>query len=339
MRSIYLLAALIIAASSWSRQTLRSFRLSGTAQGTSWHLNYFAVDSVISKQSVDSILANIDSALSLYKDYSTIVEFNNSKRGVRGNVHLLQVARRALEVSKHTAGLFDITVAPLVHAWGFGPKSVQSTPSAEHIKCILECVGYRKLAIVKDSLIKTTPCVSIDMNGIAQGYTVDVLASYLRQRGLRNYIVELGGEVRVSGTRHPGSEPFRIGIEAPGVDNFTAMQKIVYLRKGALTTSGNYRRFRENGSQISHTIHPVTGYPVKNEIISATVFAPDAITADAYDNVMMLMGINDAISFIEKNPRLAAYLIYTDESGLVRDTMSSEFRKLVYARRKVKSQK
>jgi thiamine biosynthesis lipoprotein len=329
MRSIYLLTAVIIVAAHWSPQTLRSFRLSGTAQGTSWHLNYFAVDSVIGKQSIDSILVNIDSALSLYKDYSTIVEFNNSRRGVRGNVHLLQVARRSMEVSKHTAGLFDITVAPLVHAWGFGPNSVQSTPSAKHIRCILDCVGYRKLAIIKDSLIKTTPCLSIDMNGIAQGYTVDALASYLRQRGLRNYIVELGGEVRVSGSRHPGGEPFRIGIEAPGVDNFTAMQKVVYLRKGALTTSGNYRKFRENGSLISHTIHPVTGYPVKNEIISATVYAPDAITADAYDNAVMLMGVNDAISFVDKNPPLAAYIIYTGEGGVVRDTVSSRFKKLL----------
>jgi FAD:protein FMN transferase len=334
MRSIYLLTALIIVAAPWNRQTLKSFQLSGTAQGTSWHLNYFAVDSVIGKQSVDSILANIDSALSLYKDYSTIVEFNKSTRGVKGNVHLLQVARRAMQVSKHTSGLFDITVAPLVHAWGFGPKGVQSTPSAKHIKCILDCVGYRKLAIVKDSLIKATPCVSIDMNGIAQGYTVDVLAGFLRQRGLRNYIVELGGEVRVSGTRHPGGESFRIGIEAPGVDNFTAMQKVVYLRNGALTTSGNYRKFRENGSLISHTINPVTGYPVKNEIVSATLFAADAITADAYDNAVMLMGVNDAISFIEKNPHLAAFIIYTDESGIIRDTTSSRFKELLSRSRK-----
>ena len=243
---------------------------------------------------------------------------------------LVNVIKKAQQVYKATHGLFDITIYPLTEAWGFGPKKMDIVPGAATIKKLVSCVDSRLLYWKGKKLMKKKPCVQLDANGIAQGYSVDVLADFFEQNGIQNYLVELGGEIRIKG-RKPGNEKMSVGIESPGEEmDFSLIEKVVYLDKGAITTSGNYRRYYESkGKKISHLLNPKTGYSLQNELISVTVYAKDAITADGYDNAIMAMGLKKGLAFVEKNKELAAHFIYRKKDGTVADTMSSRFRVLL----------
>lgn len=309
---------------------LKKIQLNGTAQGTTYHITYYAADSVVKKKQIDSILNKIDSSLSLYKPYSLINQFNNSKDGLIVDGHFSKVVRKAQQVYKNTDGLFDITVYPLTAAWGFGPQKPDSMPDAAMIRKILPCVNSDLIYWKGNKLMKKKPCVKIDANGIAQGYSVDVLADFFEKNSIQNYLIELGGEIRVKG-RKPDNEKMSVGIETPGEEaDFSLIEKIVYLDKGAITTSGNYRRYYEsNGEKISHLLNPKTGYSLQNELISVTVYAKDAMTADGYDNAIMAMGLIKGLAFVEKNKDLAAHFIYRKNDGTVVDTTSNRF-KILY---------
>jgi thiamine biosynthesis lipoprotein len=310
----------------------QKIQINGTAQGTTYHITYYAADSSISRWQIDSILKKIDTSLSVYNPQSLITRFNQSDTGIVMDNHFRTVLKKSLQTWQQTAGVFDITVSPLVQAWGFGPKKVNQLPDSATLKALQTCVSSNNLYVQGNRLKKRKPCVQIDVNGIAQGYSVDVLAAFFETNGITNYLVELGGEIRVKGRKQPGNEKMKIGIEAPGEDDFglSMMQKIISFEKGAITTSGSYRKFYESeGKKITHIIDPRTAWPAQNELISVTVFAPDAITADAFDNALMVMGLQKALRWVEKRKDLAAHFIYRTSSGAVADTASSRFYKLV----------
>ena len=298
-------------------QDIQKIQLSGFAQGTTWHITYYAKDSVLKKTQADSILSQLDSALSIYKPWSLISRFNASHNGITVDEHLAAVVKTSIEAWEQSGGVFDITIQPLVAAWGFSAKPVKKYPDSAKIHSLLRCTGTDKIKLQGRRLIKTKPCITIDVDGIAQGYSVDVIANFLEQNNINNYIVEIGGELRIKGRKKPGNEKMKIGIEAPGdyVFESPVMQKIIAVDEGAVTTSGSYRKFHEsNGKKFSHTIDPKTGYPTQNELVSVTVYANDAITADAYDNVLMAMGLQKALAFAEEKEDLAAYF---DGPGLL----------------------
>ncbi len=308
----------------------KKIQIDGLAQGTTYHIIYYASDSLVYKAQVDSILNKIDSSLSLYKSYSLINQFNHSKNGMIVDFHFTKVVKKAIEIYHQTNGLFDITVEPLTSLWGFGPAKATTIPDSVTIKNILPCVNSGLLYWKGKKLMKKKPCVQLDANGIAQGYSVDVLAEFFERQGIKNYVIELGGEIRIKG-RKPGYKKMSVGIETPGEEGpFSAIEKVVYLDQGAITTSGNYRRYYENkGNKISHLINPKTGYSLQNELISVTVFAKDAITADGYDNALMAMGLKNAIAFVEKRKDLAAHFIYRKNDGTIADTVTKRFRILL----------
>jgi thiamine biosynthesis lipoprotein len=309
---------------------VQKIQLSGHAQGTTWHITYYAQDSMVSKRSVDSILSVLDSSMSIYKPYSLISRFNRAQKGITLDKHFEKVIAKSIEVWKASEGLFDITVMPLVEAWGFGAKKVTQYPDAAKIRSLLRCVGTGKLRLQGNCLFKKTPCITIDVNGIAQGYSVDVIADFLESKQIADYIVEIGGEIRVKG-RKPGNEKMKIGIEAPGdyTVDIPVMQKVIALDSGGITTSGSYRQYHEsNGKKFSHNIDPRTGYPSQNELISVTVYAADAMTADAYDNVLMTMGLEKGLQFVEGRKDIAAYFIYKKNDGSVADSASAAFKRL-----------
>lgn len=330
MRLLLLLILVVLGANrsvEWKR-----YAIAGTAQGTTYSIIYFAKDNVITKSVIDSVLMSLDSSLSLYKPYSRINQFNNSAKGIMSDQHLSEVVKKSIATYKATNGLFDITVQPLVQAWGFGVTKTNTVPDATAIKNILFCVNTKLLRLKRNRLSKTKPCVKIDLNGIAQGYSVDVLATLLEKSGVKNYIVELGGEISVKGRKQPWGEKMKIGIESPNQDAFEnhPLQKIIELDAGAITTSGSYRQYYESkGQKITHLINPKTGYPQQNELISVTVYAKDAITADAYDNALMLMGLKQALAFVERRKDLAAYFVYKNANGSIADTACSAFLKLM----------
>jgi thiamine biosynthesis lipoprotein len=310
--------------------SIKPFHIAGYAQGTTYHITYYALDSIVAQRQTDSILNGIDSSLSIYKPYSLISRFNNSTRGLRMDRMLRTVVERSLEIYKETSGISDITVAPLVEAWGFGIKSIEDIPSSDAIARLMPCIGSDKLEVRGDSLIKTTPCVRIDVNGIAQGYSVDIVADFLERMHIADYLVEIGGEIRVKGRHGTSGRKMSIGIESPSDDGFNQLpiRKVILLDHGAVTTSGNYRKYYEaGGKKISHLIDPKTGYPFQNEMISVTVLAKDAITADGYDNALMGMGLKKAMKFVAGKKDMDAYFIYHKPDGAVADTASAGFYK------------
>lgn len=330
-RSPLLILACCILCSFLTKNEKRKIQITGPAQGTTYHITYYAKDCVVIKSQIDSLLAVIDHSLSLYKPNSLINQFNQSPAGLVVDEHFIAVTKAAQSIFKKTNGLFDITIGPLTKAWGFGPVKPDSLPTRKTIRSLLPCIDSRLLYWEGKKLKKKKPCVQLDANGIAQGYSVDQLGLLLEQNGISNYLVELGGEIRVKGKKWPEETKMSVGIEAPDEDLApVAMKKIVWLNKGALTTSGNYRRYRESGGKhLSHLINPHTGYPFDNELISVTVYAPDAMTADAYDNALMGMGLIQALNFVEKQPGLGAYFIYRQRNGNIADTASRIFRSLL----------
>lgn len=317
---------------SFRQPALKQFLIQGFTQGTSYQITYYAEDRIITKAQVEYILAQLDSSLSIYKPYSLISRFNRAACGLQADKHLRMVVRKSLEVSQKTEGAFDITVQPLVQAWGFGAEPVSALPDSATIQLLLKCVGTGKVNLHRNQLRKTAPCVRIDVNGIAQGYTVDVLADYLEKEGIRNYLIEVGGEIRVKGRKQPGGELMSIGIEGPDTEtsNVFPIQKVIRLASGAVTASGNYRKYYQSGKRIiSHLIDPKTGYPVQNELISVTVWARDAITADGYDNALMGMGLEKALQFVSRQKDMEAYFIYHKTDGTVADTATTGFYKLM----------
>ena len=307
-------------------EELQEFKIKGYAQGTSYSITYYAKNEWVKKSNVDSILLVIDQSMSLYKSNSMINKFNDSTSGMLVDFHFMEVYKRANAIFKDTNGKFDVTVAPLVQLWGFGPKKIEKFPNEATIKNALSCVGMEKISQHKLFLKKESPCVNIDFNGIAQGYTVDVIAAYLRIKKINHFMVEVGGELCINGTK-PDGQLFKVGIEGP-VNN--ELKRILQFKKGAITTSGNYQKYLMNGNQrISHLIDPKTGYSLKNEMVSVTVFAKDATTADGYDNAFMAMHVKEALEFVQKRRNMEIYIIYIKENGKLADTLSTGFKKLI----------
>lgn len=306
---------------------IKRFQLNGFAQGTTWQVTYYATDSLISQESIDDIFDEIDLSMSLYRSNSLINKFNASEKGIKADLYLKSVVQKSIEIYKISNGTFDITVKPLVQAWGFGVKNVSINPDKKSIKSILKCIGSDKIFLKNDSLLKSKSCVEIDLNGIAQGYTVDIIADFLETRNITNYLVEVGGEIKVKGKKSDGSN-FNIGIETPDIISELPFRKIVSIKEGAITTSGNYRKFRLQGNKkLSHLINAKSGYPIDNEMISVTVWAKDAITADAYDNVLMNLGVNQSLKLLKNTADIEAYFIYLDKKGHVTDTATNGFSK------------
>jgi FAD:protein FMN transferase len=223
---------------------------------------------------------------------------------------------KSVEVSKNTDGAFDATVMPLVNAWGFGPKRKTRVDSTV-IDSLLKFIGYKLIELKDNKVIKKDVRVQLDFNAIAQGYSTDLISEFLASKGISKYLVEIGGEVYAKHKKLNG-DYWKVGIEKPeeNIATTNPLKAIVRLKNKALSTSGNYRKFYvENGIKYSHEINPKTGYPAHNTLLSASVFAKNCITADAYATAFMVMGLEKTIKFLTKNPNIEVYLIYSNTDG------------------------
>ncbi|MBD0724921.1 hypothetical protein B6A10_07000 [Flavobacterium sp. L1I52] len=290
-------------------------KIEGNAQGTTYHISYIAPDNKNYKRDIDSILKIIDLSMSTWIPNSIISKINDNDKNISIDNYFAEVFKKSIEVSEKTNGYFDITIAPLVNFWGFG-ATPKKTIDKSKIDSLVQLVNYKMLKLEGNKIIKQNPKIQIDFNAIAQGYSVDILANYLENKGIANYLVELGGELKTKGRK--GDENWKIGIDTPN-EKPTAenpLKAIIILDNKALATSGNYRKFyEENGQKFSHIINPKTGYPARQNLLSATVIANDCITADAYATVFMVMGLEQSKVFLEKNKelKLEVYFIYNDK--------------------------
>ena len=286
----------------------------GSVFGTFYSITY-QCDNDLQKE-IEAELKKVDQALSMFNQESIISKVNRNEK-VELNEMFLQVITLAQKVSQDTDGAFDITVAPLVNAWGFGFKTGDK-PSGTSIDSLMSTVGYKKISLKGRQLFKENKNTMLDCSAIAKGYGSDVVAAFLRKRGIDNFMVEIGGEVVTQGISEK-RVPWRIGVTKPTDDSLSVdneLQTVLNVTNKAMATSGNYRNFYyKDGKKYAHTIDPKTGYPVQHSLLSATVLADNCATADAYATSFMVMGIEKAKGVLERHPELMAYFIYTDESG------------------------
>jgi thiamine biosynthesis lipoprotein len=282
--------------------------------GTFYTVTYQSEENL--QKEIVAELMKVDSALSMFNEQSIISHINREKGG-EANEMFMEVFHKAMEVSKETDGAFDITVAPLVNAWGFGFKDGEM-PTRHQVDSIRRFIGWQKVSAKGNTIKKSDRRVMLDCSAIAKGYGVDMVAQLLKSKGITNYMVEIGGEVITSGIS-PRRVPWRIAVIKPTDDTLSVnneRQAVLNVTDKAMATSGNYRRFYyKGGKRYAHTIDPRTGYPVQHNILSATVLAPDCTTADAYATSFMVMGLEKAQAILEKHPELMAYLIYTDKDN------------------------
>ena len=286
----------------------------GMVFGTIYHITYQS-DTNYQKE-IEAELQKVDHSLSPFNKTSIISCVNRNEK-VKVDEMFSEVFQLAEKISGDTDGAFDITVAPMVNAWGFGFKT-GNPPTKQTIDSLRAIVGFHTVSLQDGYVIKKNPKTMLDCSAIAKGYGTDVVARFLKKKGVQNFMVEIGGEIVVNGNSEK-LQPWRIGINKPTDDSLNinqAIQDVVSVSNIAMATSGNYRNFYyKNGKKYAHTIDPKTGYPVQHNILSATVFADDCATADAYATSFMVLGLDGAKKILEKHPELCAYLIYSDQKG------------------------
>lgn len=289
--------------------------LQGLVQGSYYAITYYDEEGRNFQQEIDSIFHAVDMSVNLWVDSSVICKVNRNEEVALDQIFIenFEVAQRAAALSD---GYFDPTISPLVSAWGFSAKNPQLPPLTSHlIDSLKQLVDYRKVRIEDGKLIKENPAMKLDFNAIAQGYTTDLVGALLEAKGIKSYIVDVGGEIFARGTK-PDGKPWVVGIEKPSADwdSERVVQQRVELEDKGIVTSGSYRKYVErDGKRYSHCIDPMTGYPVEHNLLSATVIAENATWADALASVCMVMGMERSLELIKTLEGVEVYYIFVND--------------------------
>ncbi len=354
----FLWSVLVVSVSSCRQElkktTAEEFRMevSGEAQGTTWTMVYYDLQGRNFKPQVDSILKEIDRSVSTYLKGSVIDRWNHSDSGTFVDPLFVELLKISWSVYNSTSGAFDPTVMPLVKYWGFGPEKYEQPDlvEAEAIDSLRGLLCFDRLRLRRnqrsfklESLIHDTlstdsfflskpfPQAQLDFNAVGQGWSVDKVVEFLDAKGIKVYFLELGGEIR-AGQPKPDGSLWRFGVDKPIEDlEERELQAIVALRNKGLATSGNYRKFyMKEGVRYAHTIDPATGYPVKHNLLSATVVSDEAAIADAYATAFLVMGQDSTLSFIEEKSYLNNYVyLISSENGVFTTEVSPEIEALI----------
>lgn len=309
----------------------RPIRVEGQTMGTTYHITYFDEHQRYLKTAIDSLLMKVNASINTYSPHSEVSRFNKSSSGFRFKLpYFYPIIKRSIEIAEASNGAFDPTIMPLVNAWGFGPgkATILTQPAIDSIK---QYVGFEKLRLTPDSIVKRDPRVQLDFGGIGQGYGADMIIDFLRSKGIVNMLVELGGEGVACGKNLQKDKPWQIGITDPHSTYENQFFKAyVAVADRSFTTAGNYFNYREiDGKKYSHTIDPASGYPVDLPLLSVSVFAADCITADAWDTALMVMGHTNAIEVLSHHPELDAILFYTGANGKVETYITERIKPFV----------
>jgi FAD:protein FMN transferase len=323
--SFFLLLVFVSSACKEKKPVFANFN--GQAQGSTYSIVYDNRKSINPEElkvKVEKILHDFDMSLSIYKDSSIISKINRNEEAVP-DLYFTEVFNKSALISAMTDGAFDITVGPLVKAWGFGPDGHKNFKESKR-DSLLKLIGMNKVSLVNGRIVKADPHMYLDVNAIAQGYSVDVICRFFDNLGVKNYLIEIGGEVRAKGTK--AGALWRIGIDKPVDNNLSpgeTLEAVIKISDKALATSGNYRKFYiEDGVKYSHEIDPKTGYPAKNTLLSVSLLADDCAMADGIATACMVMGKDKTIEFLGRHPEFEAYLVYSDESGNFKTWMSAK---------------
>lgn len=303
--------------------------LQGLAQGSYYAITYFDEEGRNFQHEIDSIFHAVDMSVNLWVDSSVICKVNRNEDVALDQIFIdnFNIAQEAAQLSN---GYFDPTISPIVAAWGFSNKHGDSiTPAL--IDSLKRLVDYRKVRIENGKIVKESPSIQLDFNAIAQGYTSDLIATFLEGKGIKNYLVDTGGEIMAKGSK-PNGQPWIVGIEKPAEnwDSEQVVQTRITLRDKGLVTSGSSRKYVErDGRRYSHCIDPTTGYPVEHNVLSVTVLADNSVWADALASICMVMGMEKSLPIIESLDGVEAYYIFANEKNELEVFATEGFKSLI----------
>ena len=307
----------------------KKITLQGLAQGSYYAITYFDEEGRNFQREVDSIFHAVDISVNLWVDSSVICKVNRNEDVTLDQI-FIDNFNIAQEAAQRSGGYFDPTISPIVAAWGFSNKHGDSiTPAL--IDSLKQLVDYRKVRIENEKVIKDNPSIQLDFNAIAQGYTSDLIAMFLEGKGIKNYLVDTGGEIMVKGSK-PNGQPWVVGIEKPAEnwDSEQVVQTRITLRDKGLVTSGSSRKYVErNGRRYSHCIDPMTGYPVEHNVLSVTVLADNSVWADALASIGMVMGMEKSLPIIESLDGVEAYYIFANDNNELEVFSTAGFKALI----------
>lgn len=327
---LILLSCILLSCQHNTAKKAEYIKNSGRIHGTYYHATYLHPEGKDLQAEIEKKMREFELSLSTFNPNSIISRINNNEDSVRVDDFFITMYREAHQVSENTNGAFDITVAPLVNAWGFGFGN-QDRKVLPDVKSILPYIGYKKISLENNKLIKSDKRIMLDASAIAKGQSSDVIGRLLESHGCEHYMIEIGGEIACKGL-NPKGKKWQIGIDRPTDELFGGeqreLQTIVGITDCGLATSGNYRQYYyKDGKKYAHTINPVTGFPVDHNLLSVTVIASSCMRADAYATAFMVLGVDSSLAVCKRIPDLACYLIYSDEGGNYQVAYSEGFEK------------
>ena len=314
MKRFFLLAFLLAVLSSCESNTKETnLTLQGYVFGTTYKIIYRNT-AVNYQKSIDSLFYLVNKSISTYLPSSDISLINEGDTSVVADAVLLELLAKSKKIHQKTNGYFDPTVGNLVNAWGFGPKNEKQNLDTLEVQKQMELVGFDKIQVIKQKVIKEDPAMYLDFNSIGKGFGIDIVARFLDQQQIANYMIEIGGEIRAKGVKK-NNKPWRVQLQNPVKTNINEAFTVINLSNNSMATSGNYRKFRiaENGQKYVHTINPKTGFATESNLLSVSVIAAiDCADVDAYATAFMAMGVEKTKIFLEKHKEIKAILIYID---------------------------
>ena len=285
--------------------------LQGDVFGTFYQVTYSS--NINYQKALDSLFVVINQSMSTYQADSDISKINRNE-SVKVDDHFKTVFQTSKNIYKETKGAFDPTIGAVVNAWDFGPEGKVLNLDSLKIKRLMQSVGLKELRIIDDKLIKPK-ATFLDFNAIAKGYGVDVIGKFLKSKNVKNYLVNIGGELLARGTNLDSGNPWKVGVEDPNFNGTQSINQVIALKDEAMATSGTYRKFKidENGNRYAHIIDTKTGYPSKTNLLSISVIASDCMLADAYATAFKAMGLEKIKTFLEGHPELKVFLIFEND--------------------------
>jgi len=329
MKSIlYLLTLLLFSCGAKSTKEILVSNY-GYTQGTTYSIRYMSTNAVDYQNDIDSVLHTVDLSMSTYIKESLISKINRNE-SMQVDSLFVRVLKEALIIAEETEGAFDPTLAPVVNYWGFGFEEI-AQKDEKKLTELMTSVGYKNLSLNDTILIKLNPNTQIDFNAIAQGFTVDLVAEHLQKKGVYNYMIEIGGELKCAGL-NADAELWRIGIDKPSENiQEDRFQAIIEVDNKSVASSGNYRKFKIDsvtGMKYVHTINPETGRPVQTNLLGVTIITESCMKADAIATACMVMGLEESKIYLEKHPEIDALFIYSNPKGKWLQYKTKGFKKM-----------
>ncbi|MBC3845117.1 FAD:protein FMN transferase [Winogradskyella echinorum] len=307
------------------KQEPKNIKLSGPIFGTGYNIQYYSEDNTNYQKQFDSLFNVVNQSLSTYLPESDISKLNRNEI-TKVDEHFKNVFKASKIIYRQTEGVFDPTIGNVVNAWNFGAEKNKFLTDSTTIDSLMRYVGFNRVGLV-DGDIQKNKASYLEFNAIAKGYGIDVIANYLQSKGIDNYLVDIGGDMRVAGINLESKKGWTVGIDDPNFDGTQSYSKVVTLKDEALATSGTYRKFKtdDNGNRYAHIINTKTGYPSKTNILSVSVIAEDCMTADGFATAFQAMGIKKVEEFLERHQELKVYFIYEDDNKTLKTLTLNNF--------------